>query len=160
MYELKQNWHIYASLVAQTVNNLPVTQETQVQSLVGQIPWRREGLPTPVFLLYCSVVLFKSQGCVSICSKGEKSVFRSLKFNNFKLFYVQMTTLCGRGYVSFSVMCFLCCFSFSSSFAIQEGLQSILGLTFVTHTFLIVPSLQLFYLSFTLSPANCLDSNQ
>ena len=25
-------------------------QETQVQSLVGKIPWRREWLPTPVFL--------------------------------------------------------------------------------------------------------------
>jgi len=24
--------------------------ETQVQSLVGKIPWRREWLPTPVFL--------------------------------------------------------------------------------------------------------------
>ena len=35
-----------ASLVAQTAKNLPATQETQV----GKIPWRREWLPTPVFL--------------------------------------------------------------------------------------------------------------
>ena len=32
------------------VKNLPVMQETQVWSLVGKIPWRREWLPTPVFL--------------------------------------------------------------------------------------------------------------
>ena len=34
-----------ASLVAQLVNNLPAMQETWV----GQIPWRRKRLPTPVF---------------------------------------------------------------------------------------------------------------
>ena len=33
MSELIYNWHIYVSLVVQTVNNLPVTLETQVQSL-------------------------------------------------------------------------------------------------------------------------------
>ena len=38
------------SLVVQTVKNLPAMQETQIQSLVGKIPWRREWLPTPVFL--------------------------------------------------------------------------------------------------------------
>ena len=32
------------------VKNLPAMWETQVQSLVGKIPWRREWLPTPVFL--------------------------------------------------------------------------------------------------------------
>ena len=32
------------------VNNLPVIQETQVQSLIGKSPWRREWQPTPVFL--------------------------------------------------------------------------------------------------------------
>ena len=35
---------------AQTVNNLPAMQETQVRSLVRKIPWRRDRLPTPVFL--------------------------------------------------------------------------------------------------------------
>ena len=39
-----------ASLVAQMVNNLPAMQETQVQSLVRKIPWRRKWQPTPVFL--------------------------------------------------------------------------------------------------------------
>ena len=38
--------NIVSSLVAQTVKNLPVMQET----LVGKIPWRKEWLPTPVFL--------------------------------------------------------------------------------------------------------------
>ena len=39
-----------ASLVAHMVKNLPVMQETQVQSWVRKIPWRREWLPTSVFL--------------------------------------------------------------------------------------------------------------
>ena len=39
-----------ASLVAQTVKNLPAMHETQIQSLVGKIPWRRERPPAPVFL--------------------------------------------------------------------------------------------------------------
>ena len=40
-----------ASLVAQMVKNLPAMQEIQVWSLGWEkIPWRREGLPTPVFL--------------------------------------------------------------------------------------------------------------
>ena len=38
-----------ASLVAQAVNNLHAMQDTQVRSLDGKIPWRRERLPTPVF---------------------------------------------------------------------------------------------------------------
>ena len=38
------------SLEAQTVKNLPAMQETWVPSLVRKIPWRREWLPTPVFL--------------------------------------------------------------------------------------------------------------
>ena len=39
-----------ASLVAQLVKNPPAVQETQVQSLVGKILWKREWLPTSVFL--------------------------------------------------------------------------------------------------------------
>ena len=34
----------------QTVKNLPATQETWVQCLVGKIPWRRKWQPTAVFL--------------------------------------------------------------------------------------------------------------
>ena len=40
-----------ASLVAQMVKNLPATGETQFNPWVGKIPWRREWLPTLVFLL-------------------------------------------------------------------------------------------------------------
>ena len=39
-----------ASLIAQLVKNLPAMQETPVQSWVRKIPWRRNRLPTPVFL--------------------------------------------------------------------------------------------------------------
>ena len=35
-----------ASLMAQKVKNLPEMQETQVQSLIGQIPWRSKWQPT------------------------------------------------------------------------------------------------------------------
>ena len=41
---------VRASLLAQMVKNLPAMQETQVQSLGQEIPWRREWLPTPAFL--------------------------------------------------------------------------------------------------------------
>ena len=39
-----------ASLVAQTVKNLPAMQEIQVQSLGQEDTWRRKWQPTPVFL--------------------------------------------------------------------------------------------------------------
>ena len=39
-----------ASLVVQTVRNLPAMRETQVHSRVGKIPWRREWHLTPVCL--------------------------------------------------------------------------------------------------------------
>ena len=39
-----------ASSVAQTVNNLPEMQEIWIQSLGGEIPWRKKWPPTPVFL--------------------------------------------------------------------------------------------------------------
>ena len=41
---------IGASLVAQMVRNLPEIQETGFSLWIGRIPWRRERLPTPVFL--------------------------------------------------------------------------------------------------------------
>ena len=40
----------WASLVAQLIKNLPVVKETVVQFLGGKIPWRRDRLPTPIFL--------------------------------------------------------------------------------------------------------------
>ena len=36
--------------MAQIVRNLPTMQENSFDPWVGKIPWRREGLPTPVFL--------------------------------------------------------------------------------------------------------------
>jgi len=36
--------------VTQTVKNLPAIQETGFDPWVGKTPWRREWLPTPVFL--------------------------------------------------------------------------------------------------------------
>ena len=36
--------------MAQTVKNLSVMWETWVDCWVGEIPWKREWLPTPVFL--------------------------------------------------------------------------------------------------------------
>ena len=37
-------------LLAQLVNNPPAMQETRFDSWVGKIPWRRDRLPTPLFL--------------------------------------------------------------------------------------------------------------
>ena len=44
--------HVYiqASLVAQTVKNLPAIQETWVQSLVWKDPLEKEVIPTPIVL--------------------------------------------------------------------------------------------------------------
>ena len=46
-YPLQYSW---ASLVSQLVNNLPAMQETRFDFWVRKIPWRRDRLPTPVFL--------------------------------------------------------------------------------------------------------------
>ena len=43
-------WKFWASLLAQTVKNLPAVQETWVDPWVGKMPWRRAWQPTPVFL--------------------------------------------------------------------------------------------------------------
>ena len=43
-------WFNGASLVSQTVKNLPAMQETRVWSWVGGMSWRRKWQPTPVFL--------------------------------------------------------------------------------------------------------------
>jgi len=44
------NGEFWASLVAQTVKDLPAMRETGFNPWVGRIPWRREWQPTPVFL--------------------------------------------------------------------------------------------------------------
>ena len=45
-----QNSIIRASLVAQTIKNLPAMQETRIWSLVQEDPLEKEWQPTPVFL--------------------------------------------------------------------------------------------------------------
>ena len=42
--------YLRVSLIAQLVKNLPAMQETQIDPWVGKIRWRRDRLPTPVFL--------------------------------------------------------------------------------------------------------------
>ena len=55
-YVFIKHFHmLLASPVPQTVENLPVIQEAQVQSLVGKIPWRRRWQSTPVCLPWKSM---------------------------------------------------------------------------------------------------------
>ena len=49
-YGFFQIYFSRASLVAQLVKNPPAMQENQFDSWVWKIPWRRDILPTPVFL--------------------------------------------------------------------------------------------------------------
>ena len=58
---------VWASLVAQLVKNLPQCKRPGFDSWVGKIPWRRDRLPTPVFLGFpCG-----SAGRESTCSVGD-----------------------------------------------------------------------------------------
>ena len=56
-----------ASLIAQLVKNRPAMQETLFNSWVRKIPWRRDRLPTPVFLGF----LCGSAGKESTCNAGD-----------------------------------------------------------------------------------------
>ena len=58
-----------ASLVAQTVKNLPAMQKTWVLLQVGKIPWRRVWQPIPVFWLGESPWTEKSGGLQSMESQ-------------------------------------------------------------------------------------------
>ena len=60
--------HMYVyTLVAQLVKNLPAVQETQFDSWVRKIRWRRDRLPTPIFLGFnCG-----SAGKESACNAGD-----------------------------------------------------------------------------------------
>ena len=51
--------------MAQTVKNLPKLRRLGFDPWIGKIPWRREGLPTPVFLL------LKSQGWRRLVGYGK-----------------------------------------------------------------------------------------
>ena len=43
-------YFIWAPLITQLIKNPPAMQETRFSFWVGKIPWRRDKLPTPVFL--------------------------------------------------------------------------------------------------------------
>ena len=63
-----------ASLIAQLVKNPPAMQETLVQFWIRKIPWRKERLPTPVFLGFpCG-----SAGKESACSAGDRGLIPGL----------------------------------------------------------------------------------
>ena len=66
--------------MTQMVKNLPAMQETKVQSLGQEDPWRSEWLPTPVFLPGVSVLVHgrnkcwfwgRLNVCVCVCWGGE-----------------------------------------------------------------------------------------
>ena len=64
-YPLQYSW---ASLVAQLIKKLPAMRETWVRSLgsipgLGRFPWKRERLPTPVFLGFPSGSAGKESAC-------------------------------------------------------------------------------------------------
>ena len=59
---------LWASLVAQMVNNPPTLQETWVQFLGWEAPWTREWQPTPIFLPE------ESQGQRSLPGYGPRGV--------------------------------------------------------------------------------------
>ena len=59
--------HPLASLVSQMVKNPPAVQETPVWFWVRKIPWRRDRLPTPVFLDFPG----GSAGKESTCNLGD-----------------------------------------------------------------------------------------
>ena len=60
-------WFKWASLVTQLVKNPPAMQETPVQFLGQEDPWRRDRLPTPVFLGFPG----GSAGKESACNTGD-----------------------------------------------------------------------------------------
>ena len=63
-----------ASLVVQLVKNPPAMQKTWVNPCVGKIPWRRDRLPTPVFLGFPH----RSDGKESACNVGDLGLIPGL----------------------------------------------------------------------------------
>ena len=74
------------------VKNLPGMQETQVESLGGKIPWRREWLPTPVFLPaeshgQMSLVGYTPWGCRIRHDQVTFTYLQKITIKNFKSEY-------------------------------------------------------------------------
>ena len=63
-----------ASLVAQLVKNPPAKQETRFNSWVCKFPWRKDRLPTPVFLGFPG----GSDGKESTCNAGDLGLIPGL----------------------------------------------------------------------------------
>ena len=62
------------TLIAQLVKNLPAMQGTSVPFLGWKIPWRRDKLPTPVFLGFSG----GSAGKESACNAGNLGLIPGL----------------------------------------------------------------------------------
>ena len=62
--QLKGTFEKGPSKVAQLVKNPPAMQETRVDSWVGKIPWRRDRLPTPIFLGFLGGLAVKDLGLI------------------------------------------------------------------------------------------------
>ena len=67
-------WIVWASLVAQLVKSLPAVQETQFNSWVRKIHWRRDRLPSLVFLGFPG----GSAGKESACNVGDLGLIPGL----------------------------------------------------------------------------------
>ena len=65
---------LWASLIAQLVKNPPAMHETQFDSWEGKIHWRRDRLPTPVFLDFPA----GSAGKESACNMGDLGLIPGL----------------------------------------------------------------------------------
>ena len=65
---------ILVSLVSQQVKNPPAMQEIPVQFLIGKSPWRRDRLPTPVFMGLPG----GSDGKESACNAGDLGLMTGL----------------------------------------------------------------------------------
>ena len=65
---------MWASWVAQLVKNPPAMRETLVRFLVGKILWRRDRLPTPVFLGFPG----GSDSKESACNTGDPGLIPGL----------------------------------------------------------------------------------
>ena len=73
-----------SSLVAQMVKNLPIVRETWVWTLGQEDTWRREWLPTPVFL---PGKLHGQRSLVGYISWGSKRVRHDWATNTFKFHF-------------------------------------------------------------------------
>ena len=78
-----------ASLIAQLVKNPPAMQEIPFNPWVGKIPWRREWLPTPVFLGFPDGSVVKNLPAIAgdvVWSLGQTDLLEKEMASHFSLF--------------------------------------------------------------------------